>query len=278
MAKYDVNGLVILITGSTGGLGSALADAFAAKGAKLALLDLNLEAAEKQAISLGEVTVAKAWQADVCSMESLHNAVNLAAEHFGRIDVIVANAGITSFEPLASAKPAHFDRVIDINLNGVWRTFKAGLPHVEKQQGYLLAISSLAAFFHSPLQASYCASKAGVWALSNSIRMELKHLNVGVGSVHPTFFHTPLMDQTFDDPAGLKLWGGNQSGLWKMVALEEVVKAIVDAVENRREFVVVPKKNGFVARTSGLFRGMIERMGFKSEDVVEAIRLAALKK
>lgn len=107
--------------------------------------------------------------------------------------------------------------------------------------------------------------------------MELKHLNVGVGSVHPTFFHTPLMDQTFDDPAGLKLWGGNQTGLWKMVALEEVVNAIVDAVENRREFVVVPKKNGFVARTPGLFRGFIERVGFKNEDVIEAIRLAALK-
>lgn len=141
MAKYDLDGLVILITGSTGGLGSALATAFAAKGAKLALLDINLEAADKQATSLGGYTIAKAWQADVCSMESLQNAINSAAVHFGRIDVVIANAGITCFEPIESASPERFDRVMDINLNGVWRTFKAGLPYVQKQQGYLLAIS-----------------------------------------------------------------------------------------------------------------------------------------
>ena len=64
-----------------------------------------------------------------------------------------------------------FDRVIDINLNGVWRTFRAALPHVQKQQGYLLAISSMGAFFHSPLQSSYTASKAGVWALCDSLRL-----------------------------------------------------------------------------------------------------------
>lgn len=105
-----------------------------------------------------------------------------AAEHFGRIDIVIANAGIDTMAPMASIDPAAFERVIDINLTGVWRTFRAALPDVQTHQGYLLAVSSMAAY--SPLQASHTASKAGVWAMCDSIRLEVRHLGVGVGSAH----------------------------------------------------------------------------------------------
>lgn len=72
-----------------------------------------------------------------------------------------------------------------LDLLGVWRTLRA-LPHVQRHDGNLLAISSMAAFVYSPLRASYTASKAGVWALCDRIRLELRHLGVGVGSAHPT--------------------------------------------------------------------------------------------
>lgn len=94
---------------------------------------------------------------------------------------------------------------------------RTALPHVVEQRGYLLAISSMAAFIHSPLQGGYTASKAGVWALCDSTRLELRHQGVGVGSVHPTFFDTPMMDEVHEDPAGSRLWGGNSKGLWSMV-------------------------------------------------------------
>ena len=274
MTDYSLRDRVIAITGSTGGLGSALAEALRAKGAKLALFDLNAEAVHLQAAALGGTSVARGWQVDVTSYDSLDAAMRAAAAHFGGIDIVVANAGVEVVAPMATTAPVVFERVIDINLNGVWRTFRAALEHVQERQGHLLAISSMAAFVHSPLQASYTASKAGVWALCDSIRLEVKHLGVTVGSVHPTFFNTPMMDRVHANPAGAKLWGGNRSGFWKMVTLESVVAGIVRGIERRSDMVVLPAQHTLVARAPGLFRRFIEAFGFRQSDVVEAIDAA----
>ncbi|MNB90149.1 putative NAD-dependent oxidoreductase [compost metagenome] len=271
---YCLNQRTILITGSTGGLGRVLASALRAKGARLALLDINLEVAAVQARELGGPEFVRAWQADVRSLHSLEVAVAGASQHFGGIDVVIANAGIDVVAPMESIDPVIFERVIDINLNGVWRTFRAALPQVRERKGYLLAISSMAAFIHSPLQAHYVASKAGVWAMCDSIRLELHHQGVGVGSVHPTFFQTPMMAKVHADKAGAKLWGGNQSGLWKMIAIEEVVDGIVRGIENRSDMVVLPRRNTMVAKAAGLFRPVVERLGFKRAEIKEVIALA----
>jgi NAD(P)-dependent dehydrogenase (short-subunit alcohol dehydrogenase family) len=170
--------------------------------------------------------------------------------------------------------PEAFDRVIDINLNGVWRTFRAALPHVRQRQGYMLAISSMAAFVHSPLQAQYTASKAGIWAMCDSVRLEVRRLGVGVGTIHPTFFATAMMDEVLADPAGVKIWGGNSKGLWKMVPLQAVVDGVIRGIERRKDLIVIPSKNGLVARAPGLFRRSIERVGFNDRDIEAAIAAA----
>lgn len=275
MTAYELTNRVIAITGSTGGLGSAIATALHAKGARLALLDLDGDAVADQAALFGGTDVARGWPVDVRSTGSVKTAIDAAAQHFDGIDVVIANAGIGSVGSLASMDPEIFDAIIDINLNGVWRTFKAALPHVQNRQGYLLAISSMAAFVHSPLEAPYTASKAGVWAMCDSIRLELRTHNVGVGSVHPTFFHTAMMDRVHASPAGQKLWGGNQAGIWKMIPLAAVVEAAVKGIEDRSDIVVVPRQNTLVAKAPGLFRKIIERVGFNDRDLAEAINLAA---
>jgi NAD(P)-dependent dehydrogenase (short-subunit alcohol dehydrogenase family) len=275
MSKYELTNRVVAITGSTGGLGSAVAAALRAKGAHLAVFDLDVAKAEAQARTLGGLSLARGWAADVRSMQSLEAAMAKAAAHFGHIDVVVANAGIDTMAPMATLDPEAFERVIDINLTGVWRTFRAGLPYVRERQGYLMGISSMAAFVHSPLQASYTSSKAGVWALCDSVRLEVRHLGVGVGSVHPTFFPTPMMDDVVADPAGRALWGGNGKGLWKMVPREDVVRDIVAGIERRADMVVVPKRNTLIAKAPGLFRGFIERVGFRGKNIQHAIELAS---
>jgi NAD(P)-dependent dehydrogenase (short-subunit alcohol dehydrogenase family) len=274
MAHYDLKGRVVAITGSTGGLGCAVAKALLAKGAKLALFDLDGASTAAQARALGDDRQVRGWPVDVTSLASLETAMDEAARHFGAIDVAIANAGILAVESILAADTGRFERVIDVNLNGVWRTFRAALPHVQPRQGYLMAISSMAAFVHSPMQASYTASKAGVWAMCDSIRLELRNLGVGVGSVHPTFFATPMMDAIHTDPVYNRLWRGNKSGIWKMVSLESVVHAIVRGIEAREDMVVVPKRNGLVARVPGLLRKIIEKMGFTDDEVAEMIRLA----
>lgn len=273
--KYHLKGRTVAITGSTGGLGRAVAEALRRKGARLALLDLDIDGATAQAQELGPAECAFAWRVDVRSLESVQAGLDAAARHFGGVDVVIANAGIDYIAPLATMEPEKFERVIDINLTGVWRTFRAALPHVQPRKGYLMAISSMAAFVHSPLQAHYTASKAGVWALCDSVRLELRHLGVDVGSVHPTFFQTPMMTEIHSDPAGLKLWDGNRKGVWKMVPIETVVAAIVDGIEQRRDLVAVPRQNSVIAKAPGLFRRFIERVGFTDADIAEASRLAA---
>jgi NAD(P)-dependent dehydrogenase (short-subunit alcohol dehydrogenase family) len=274
MPHYDLKDRVVAITGSTGGLGSAVAKALQAKGARLALLDLDGAAPAAQAKALGDDRQARGWPVDVGSPASLETAMDEAARHFGGIDVAIANAGISAVESILTADAGSFERVVDVNLNGVWRTFRAALPHVQPRQGYLMAISSMAAFVHSPMQASYSASKAGVWAMCDSIRLELRHLGVGVGSVHPTFFPTPMMDVIHADPVGNRIWRGNKSGIWKMVSLESVVDAIVRGIEAREDMIVVPKQNGLVARVPGLLRKIIERIGFTDDEIAQMIRLA----
>ena len=270
---YELKNKVVLITGSTGGLGLAAARALRAKGAKLALLDLDAAPVATQAAALGGPAVAAGWTADVRSLESLETAFGEAAMHFGGIDVVIANAGVGVPDSMEAIDPSSFDRTIDINLNGVWRTFRAALPHVRARRGYLMAVSSMAAFVHSPLNAHYTASKAGVLAMCNSLRLELKHLGVGVGTLHPTFFRTPMMDAGIEGPCSSLVWNRHQ-GIWKFVAIEEVVHGLVDGIERRRDIVVVPKQNALVARAPGLMRRLIERIGFDDGRIVEAMRLA----
>lgn len=275
MTRYELSGRTVVLTGSTGGLGAALATELHARGANLALLDLHAEAVQDQATSFGPDSVARAWTVDVRDLTSIQTAVDEAAEHFGRIDVVIANAGVGSMASIETLDPTAFERVVDINLTGVWRTFRAAVPHVKRQRGYLLGISSMAAFVHSPLNGPYVASKAGVWALADATRLELRHHGVDVGSAHPTFFETPMMDDVHADPAGRRLWGGNTSGLWKMIPLDEVVATIVDGIERRKPLIVAPKSNSLFARIPGLVRPIVDRIGFRGNTIPEAAALAS---
>jgi NAD(P)-dependent dehydrogenase (short-subunit alcohol dehydrogenase family) len=275
MSRYHLSGRTVAITGSTGGLGSAVATALRDRGANVVLLDRDPVALAAQSEVLGGPSVALPITVDVQDLSSLETAMLEATDHFGRLDVVIANAGIDTVGPMSTLDPSAFERVIDINLTGVWRTFRAALPYVEQQRGYLMAISSMAAFVHSPLQASYTASKAGVWAMCDSIRLELRPAGVAVGSVHPTFFATPMMERVHADPAGRALWGGNTGGLWRMIPIEQVVDGIIAGIERRSATVVVPRMNRPVAAAPGLFRRLLERLGFNDQTITSASSLAA---
>ncbi|MFC8529689.1 SDR family NAD(P)-dependent oxidoreductase [Nocardia sp. NPDC057227] len=274
MSRIALAGRTVAITGSTGGLGRDLATELRARGAHLALLDLDQDAVDEQAMALGGSAVARGWRADVRDLTSLEAAMTAAAAHFGRLDVAVANAGVGAIESLATGDPAAFERTVDINLTGVWRTFRAALPPVSEQRGHLLAVSSMAAFVHSPLNGAYTASKAGVWALCDSIRLELRHTGVTVGSVHPTFFDTPMMAGVLDDPAGRAVWGEHRKAPWKFVPRATVVTETADAIERRAELTTVPRTLTLAARMAGLIRKPIEAIGFSDDSIRTALRHA----
>lgn len=274
MSAWQLAGRTVLITGAGGGLGSNLAKALLDQGCDLALLDLDLPRVEDLARELGGPDRAHAWHADVCDLESLEAAFAAAETHFGRIDIVVANAGIELIESVADGDPARFERLIDINLTGVWRTYRTAIPYVQKHRGYLLGISSMAGFIHSPLQSGYTASKAGVWALSNSLRLEMRPHGVGVGTLHPTFFNTPMHEAMLKNPAGETLWGGHRREPFKMVERDDVVAAAVGAIQKRSLTVTVPARNAVAALAPGLLRGVIGKIGFSDETILKATELA----
>lgn len=275
--RYSLAGRTVLITGSTGGLGQLLGVALRRRGANLALLDLNADLVQAQAEALGTPQEVRAWQADVRDLAALERACAEAAAHFGGLDVVVAAAGVDYMAPFADIDPVIFERLIDINLTGVWRTFRAALPYVEQRRGYLMAVSSMAAFVHSPLHAPYSASKAGVLALCNSLRLELRPLGVGVGSIHPTFFDTPIMANAHISPANKLVWNNHQDLFWKLTTPEEVVLALVEGIERRAELVTVPRELKGVGLLAGLLRPLTEPFIFPRRRIQQAVELAQQK-
>ena len=201
MAKR-FDGKVALITGAARGIGAGVATEFAARGGKVALVGLEPEELAKVAASIGDN--AAWWEADVRDGAALTTAIDAAAEHFGRLDYVLANAGIASYGTVRQIDEASFERVVDININGVYRTLHASMPHLEKTKGYALVVASLASFTNLAGLASYNASKAGAESLALVARQEVAHLGIKVGVCHPSWVDTDIVRNAEKDLPSFK--------------------------------------------------------------------------
>ena len=146
MASYPVAGKSILITGPARGIGAETARRLAAKGAKLSLVGLEPEELEKVAAQCGPDAV---WfETDVTDWDALERAASGTVDAFGGIDVVMANAGVAVAGLVETVDPRAWERVIEVNLLGVWRTVRTCLPHVIERRGYVLPVASMAAAVH----------------------------------------------------------------------------------------------------------------------------------
>jgi NAD(P)-dependent dehydrogenase (short-subunit alcohol dehydrogenase family) len=181
-----IRGQTVLITGASRGIGAAAARAFAAAGANLVLAARDSAAVERIAAEIGG-GVALGLGCDVTEMAQVQAAVDLAQARFGRLDVLIGNAGV--IEPIArldAADAAAWGRVIDINLKGVFHGMRAALPVMQAQgHGTIITISSGAA--HNPLEgwSGYCASKAGAAMLTACAHLEAAAAGVRVMGLSP---------------------------------------------------------------------------------------------
>jgi NAD(P)-dependent dehydrogenase (short-subunit alcohol dehydrogenase family) len=231
-------GKTVLITGAARGLGAETARRVAARGANVALVGLEPEELQRVAAQCGSNTV---WfECDVTDVDALERVVQGTVERFGGIDVVMANAGIAPGGMVRSTDPAAFERTIEINLLGVWRTVRAALPHVVDRRGYVLVIASLAAAIHGPGMAAYSASKAGAEAFANSLRTEVRHLGVDVGVGYFHFIDTDMVRSGDEHPA---LGRFRKEAGWpvsRTYPLSQAGQAIADGIEKRKRWVVVP--------------------------------------
>jgi len=237
--SWSLRDRTVLITGAARGIGAESARQLRAKGARLALAGLEPELLERRAAELGGDV---AWfEVDVTDRDALDAAVAGTVERFGGIDVVIANAGVAPNGPVATIDPAVFERTIEVNLLGVWRTVRAALPHVVARRGYVLPIASVAAAVHPPLMAAYTASKAGVEAFADSLRGELAHTGTAVGCAYFGFNDTDMVRRSFERRSAQM---GQERGavrLGKWATVESAGAAVVRGVERRARKVYAPR-------------------------------------
>ena len=233
---------IVFITGASSGIGQALAVELGRKGAALGLLARRAEA-------LGEIVreveaagaSALALPADVKDARAVRAAADEVRAKFGRIDVLVANAGVGATTDARDLKPEEVADVFGVNVLGAVNSVAAVLSEMVKgRSGHLVVISSLAAYRGLPKSAAYCASKAAVSAFFESLRVDLRGSGVDVSIIHPGLIKTPLT-------------AGREAQMPYLMELDDAVKKIVRAIEKRKKSYAFPWQLASIVRAAMLF-------------------------
>jgi NAD(P)-dependent dehydrogenase (short-subunit alcohol dehydrogenase family) len=239
-ARLRLPGARVLITGPARGIGEETARLLDAKGARLALVGLE---PDRLAGLVAELGPEHMWaDCDVTAQSSVDAATRRAVEALGGLDVVVANAGVAAYGTVRSVDPEAFQRTIDVNLTGVFRTVHAALPHLIASRGHVLVMASLASFTPVAGLAAYCASKAGVNAFASALRQEVGHLGVTVGSAHPSWIDTDLVRGAEADlPSFVEMrrklpWPANGT-----TSVQACAEALVSGIARRSRRVYVPR-------------------------------------
>jgi NAD(P)-dependent dehydrogenase (short-subunit alcohol dehydrogenase family) len=242
----SVNGKVVLITGAANGIGAEVARRLYDKGANLVLTDLAEVQLKNLASRLGEDRVLTAV-ADVRDLAAMQKAADAGIERFGGIDVVMANAGIATHGSLMAVDPKAFKTLIDVNVVGVFHTVRAALPSVIERRGYVLIVSSAAAYAPAAGMVPYDTSKAGVEHFANALRLELAHRGVDVGSAHMLWIDTPLVRETMDESAAFQEMLRKLPGpLGKTTSVEKCGEAFVKGIEGRKRQINCPRFVGLL--------------------------------
>ena len=238
---------VVLLTGASSGIGEALAIALAKKGAIVGLLARRgelLDKLKKQCEKVGGS--ARVFACDVTDEDAVLAAADEFFAEFDRIDILIANAGIGGNNAETRAlQPFAVKKVIDINLMGAVNSVHAVLPRMlKKGSGQLVAISSLAGFRGLPKSAAYSASKAGMTAFFESVRLDVKHQGIDVTIIQPGFIKTPLTS-------------GRESKMPFLMELDDAIPLFLKAIEKRKRFAAFPWQLATVVRAGKIMPGWL---------------------
>jgi NAD(P)-dependent dehydrogenase (short-subunit alcohol dehydrogenase family) len=240
--RWALSDKVILITGGARGIGLAAARELARRGAVPVLADVDETALAEAAAQLdGDVQTVVL---DVTDFGGCEAAVGAALDRHGRLDAVWANAGVAAIGPVELVEPDVWRRVIEVNLLGAYNTVRAAMAAVIEARGHVMITASMASFGHAPGLSAYCATKAGVEAFADSLRVEVHHQGVSVGVLHPTWIGTDMVREgDATSAAFLRLRSAMRFPMRKTYPVEAVVGPIADGFERRAPRVFLP---GFV--------------------------------
>ncbi|MCV7280985.1 SDR family oxidoreductase [Mycolicibacterium flavescens] len=261
----SLSGKVALITGGANGIGEEVARRLHAKGAKLVLTDLDCDRLAQVAARFGEDGVVTAV-ADVRDLAAMEAAVAKGVERFGGIDIVMANAGIATYGSVLGVDPQAFQTLMDVNVVGVFHTVRAALPSVIDRRGYVLVVSSAAAYAASAGMAPYDASKAAAEHFANALRLEVAHHGVDVGSAHMLWIDTPLVRESRSDlPSARKMLDSLPGPLGKTTSVDKCGELFVAGIEARKRQINCPRFVGLMRWLKPLLASRLgERATLKS--------------
>src|SRR3974390_2155005 len=218
----DLNGKFAFVTGAASGIGLGIAKRFVEAGARVAIADLNLDAAKAAASQLGGEKVALAVAADVSNEDQVNAGVDLTAKTFGTIDILVSNAGIQIVHPIEDFPFADWKKMLAIHLDGAFLTTKACLKHMyAANYGRVIYMGSVHSHEASVLKAAYVTAKHGLLGLARVLAKEGAEHNVTANVVCPGFVRPPLVDKQIPEQA--KDLGTSEAEVVKNVMLKETV-------------------------------------------------------
>ena len=199
-----LKGKACIVTGAGSGIGRAIAARFAAEGGSVLAVDINGAAAAQTA---GQIHAADGHaldlQADVTRAEDMQRAAEMAVAEFGRIDVLVANAGVSAAGVLHETPPAVWDRMFEVNVRGTYLTCQAVVPQmIAQQSGTIIVMSSVIAAIGLPNRAAYAASKGAVLALARCMQVDYGRLGIRVNALMPGTIFTPMLDRVLSESPG----------------------------------------------------------------------------
>lgn len=254
---YDLQGKVVLITGAAGGIGAATARELHACGARLVLTDVTQASVDHLAAEFDpERTLALAL--DVTDAAATKAVVQHAVDRFGRLDIAFANAGIAWRDlpaTMYSCDEQEFERIVEVDLLGVWRTIKAALPEVLRNEGQVLVTASVYAFVNGMVNAPYAASKAAVEMLARSLRAELGGTGATASVLYPGWVTTPIAKVGFggNTLATKLIEKGFPAPLRRPIQPDDVAKGVVKGLRARQPRIMAPFRWAPFSWTRGVF-------------------------
>jgi NAD(P)-dependent dehydrogenase (short-subunit alcohol dehydrogenase family) len=243
MAHYELSGKVALVTGGARGIGFATAQALVGRGASVAIVDQSADAVSAAAAQLHD-SRALGIAGDVTDRGAMQHAVAAAVERFGGLDVVVANAGIAARVATFRAYATEtFERVLDVNLMGVYRTVDAALPEIVRRQGHVVVISSIYAFMNGIGEVPYAMSKAAVEQFGRALRVELVQHGASASVAYFGFIDTEMVHQGLDrDPLVKDMMTSLPKPLHKRLPPSAAGEAIVRGIERRQARIIQPRR------------------------------------
>ena len=271
--RYDLNGKVALVTGAARGIGFGTAQGLVKRGAKVVVVDLDQGAVDRAAQELHD-TDAIGIAADVTDRGALQQAVARTVERFGRLDVVVANAGIASRgATMRAMSTENFERVLDVNLYGVYRTVDVALPEIIRNKGHVVVIASIYAFMNGAGAAPYAMSKAGVEQLGRALRTELVAHGASASVAYFGFIDTEMVRRIIDaDPLSDVIMEQMPKPLLKRLTPATAGEAIVRGIERRSARIIRPRRWTALSVLRGIFNPLSDRRNESNPEIQRVVR------